>query len=213
MKFVMSYSCGKDSTLSLQQLIDEGHEPVALLTMIKEDLNRAWFHGADLALLHKLSQSLQIPLILCPSLGPDYHIAFEKGLMQAKELGAELVGFGDIDIEENRAWDEERCKNTGLPGAFHLWQRKRTDIVEEIVQNGYTCLIKTVNNKLLPKSLLGEKLSPDTLNIMKVSGIDVCGENGEYHTIVVDGPIFKTPVSYTLGKVLDFGDWSAIEVE
>ena len=66
---------------------------------------------------------------------------------------------------------------------------------------------------MLPKSLLGEKLSPDTQNIMKVNGIDVCGENGEYHTIVVDGPIFKTPVSYTLGKILDFGDWSAVEVE
>ena len=70
-----------------------------------------------------------------------------------------------------------------------------------------------MNNKLLPKSLLGQKLGPDTLDVMKINGIDVCGENGEYHTIAVDGPIFKTQVSYTLGKILDFGDWSAVEIE
>ena len=214
MKFVMSYSCGKDSTLSLQKIMEAGHEPVALLMMINADLNRAWFHGADYNLLNKISKALRIPLLLCPAKGEDYHPAFEQGLLRAKqELGAELVGFGDIDIEANRAWEQTRCDNTGLQSCFPLWQRSRSDIVQEIIRRGYTCLIKTVSTQLLPASLLGRKLDAQTMQIMADCGIDVCGENGEYHTITVDGPIFHTPVPYTLGEILDFGDRSAIVIE
>lgn len=212
MKFVMSYSCGKDSTLALQRLLEEGHAPVGLLVMVKDDLNRVWFHGADPALLERVSLSLGVPLILCPSGGEDYHLAFEKGLTRARELGAEFVGFGDIDLDGNRNWSETRCKNAGLDARFPLWQRNRTDIVEEIIDRGFTCLIKTVNNRLLPKFLLGRKLDWETMQIMADHGVDVCGENGEYHTLAVDGPIFHSPVPYRLGAILDFGDWSAIEI-
>ena len=99
MKFVMSYSCGKDSTLALHKLIKAGHEPVGLLVMVNKDMDRSWFHGADHRLLEKFSKALEIPLLLCPSGGDEYHLEFEKGLKRAMELGAEMAGFGDIDIK------------------------------------------------------------------------------------------------------------------
>lgn len=213
MKFVMSYSCGKDSTLALSKLIEAGHEPVGLLVMVNEEMDRSWFHGADYKLLDKFSAALGIPLILCPSKGEAYHLAFEAGLEKAKKLGAEMAGFGDIDIEGNRRWSGERCGNVGILSAFPLWQRERREITREIVEKGYVCLIKSIDNELLPKEILGRPLSAEICRLIEERGADVCGENGEYHTTCVDGPVFKQPVACTIGKVLDFGSRSVVEIE
>lgn len=212
MKFVMSYSCGKDSTLALHKLIEQGNEPVGLLIMVNKDMDRSWFHGADFKLLDKFSESLQIPLILCPSIGEEYHLAFENGLRKAMDFGAKLVGFGDIDIENNRQWCMDRCHAAGINAAFPLWQQGREKIVREIIATGYSCIIKSINNQLLPKELLGRKLDTDVADIMASRGIDICGENGEYHTIAVDGPIFKNKLDYQLGEIMDFGTWSVIDI-
>lgn len=212
MNFVMSYSCGKDSTLALNRLMDEGHHPVGLLVMVNEAQQRSWFHGADSCLLNKISKSLTIPLILCPSKGEEYHLALEDGLSRAIQMGAEFAGFGDIDIEEHRQWCRDRCEKVGLQARFPLWRESRETITREMIERGYQCIIKAINNELLPTSLLGKRLSAETVDIMKRSGIDVCGENGEYHTIVVNGPIFKTPVTYETGKILRFENSSIIEI-
>ena len=158
MKFVMSYSCGKDSTLALHKLIKAGHEPVGLLVMVNQDMDRSWFHGADYELLDKFSDALEIPLILCPSSGEAYHLEFEKGLKRAIELGAEMAGFGDIDIENNRRWSEDRCHAAGIRAEFPLWQQGREKIVQEILSKDYCCIIKSINNRLLPKEILGKPL-------------------------------------------------------
>ena len=207
-----SYSCGKDSTLALYKLIEAGNEPVGLLVMVNEELDRSWFHGADYKLLDKFSKALDIPLILCPSKGEEYHIAFEKGLAEAKKRGAEIAGFGDIDIENNRQWCEARCENAGIKAEFPLWQQGRSAVVKEIIDKGFCCIIKSVNNQLLPKELLGKALSDETAEVMAAHGIDLCGENGEYHTIAVDGPVFKQKLEFDLGEIMDFGSRSVIEI-
>lgn len=212
MKFVMSYSCGKDSTLALHTLIENGNEPIGLLIMVNKEMDRSWFHGADYKLLDKFSESLSIPLILCPCEGHEYHTAFEKGLVKAKENGAEMVGFGDIDIEDNRRWCTQRCEAVGIKAEFPLWQQGREQIVREIISKGYSCIIKSIHNQMLPKEILGSMLGLDTVDIMASKGIDICGENGEYHTMAVDGPIFKNRLDYQLGDILDFGDRSVIDI-
>lgn len=212
MRFVMSYSCGKDSTLALHKMIEAGHTPVCLLVMVKKDADRSYFHGADPDMLKRYEAALGLPMILCPSDGADYHTALEHGLLRARGLGAEGAVFGDIDLEGNRAWEEARCQNTGLTPFFPLWQRGREDNVRDLIQLGYRCLIKSVNNTQLPESLLGQYIGWDTMRIMKGAGVDVCGENGEYHTLAVNGPIFKSPLNFTIGEILRFGNYSVIEV-
>ena len=214
MKFVMSYSCGKDSTLALHKMIAEGHTPVGLLVMFNEGTERSFFHGADRPLLEGYSEALGIPLILRPTDGYDYHLSMEEGLRQARAMGAEFACFGDIDIEGNRAWSEERCKNVGIRAEFPLWHAGRRENTREVVSLGYKCLIKTVNKTLLPKALCGRMLDEDTLRIMADAGVDLCGENGEYHTLVVDGPIFRHPLRYQMGEVLEFegSDYPVVDV-
>lgn len=212
MKFAMSFSCGKDSTLALHKEIAAGNEPVCLIVMVNSGAGRSFFHGADEDMLTKYSLALGIPMIKAYTDGSDYHIKMEETLIKAKGLGAEAACFGDIDIEGNKAWSETRCKAAGLKSLFPLWQRSRRENVEEIIDLGYKCIIKSINSRLLPKSLLGRTIDRDTVKIMEGCGIDVCGENGEYHTLSADGPIFKSPMDFHLGEILDSGDYSVIDI-
>lgn len=212
MKFVMAYSCGKDSTLALHYMIMQKNEPVALLTMVNQEEERSFFHGADFKMLEAYSEAFGVPVLITATTGDQYHLAMEKSLIEAAALGAEFACFGDIDIEGNRAWSEERCANAGIPSVFPLWQKDRSENVYELVNLGYKCLIKSINNRLLPKELLGRIIDREVIEIMKAHHIDICGENGEYHTLVVDGPIFQKPLAYRTGKILDFGDFSVIEM-
>ena len=212
MKFVLSYSCGKDSTLALHKMLEQGHEPVGLLVMVNQEAGRSWFHGVDPELLEEISRSLDIPLIPCPSTGEEYHLVMEEGLCRAKELGAQAAVFGDIDIEEHAQWCRGRCEAAGLEGVFPLWQRDRKENAREILALGYQCVMKCVRNDARPQEMLGKVLDDSLLRQMESLGIDVCGENGEYHTIVLGGPIFHTPVPYTCGEILDFGNISAMDI-
>lgn len=212
-KFIMSYSCGKDSTLALHQMLAQGDQAVALLVMVNKDFERSYFHGADYEMLKRYEEALQIPMLLVPTEGERYHLAMEEALRKAKSMGVEFACFGDIDIEGNRAWSEQRCENTGLEAVFPLWHKGRKENVQELIKLGYQCLIKSIDGTKLPKSLLGKVLDAQTVGIMEQCGIDVCGENGEYHTLAVDGPIFHNPIAYTLGDVLDFGTHSVIEID
>ena len=213
MKFVMSYSCGKDSTLALQKCIDSGNECVGLLVMVNESAGRSYFHGADHVLMEKFAVSLGFPLILCNSDGYDYHLKFEEGLARAKDLGAEAVCFGDIDLEGNRQWGVDRCENAGLGYFYPLWQREREDILAEIIDSGYECIIKSVDKSKLGTEFLGKKLTHALIEEMRNAGIDACGENGEYHTIVINGPVFKTPLDVIVGDIIDFGSHAAVVIE
>ncbi len=213
MKFAMSYSCGKDSTLALHKMLEQGHEPVCLVVMVNEAVDRSYFHGADPAMLERYSKALALPMILCPAKGETYQAAFETGLMKAKAMGAEAACFGDIDIEENRQWEEERCRAVGLTPCFPLWQQGREELVHEVIRLGYRCLIKTVNRAALPMELLGTYLDENAVSVMKSAGIDICGENGEYHTLTVDGPIFREPLLFQVGENLILGDYAAADIK
>ena len=212
MKFAMSYSCGKDSTLALHKMLEQGHEPVCLVVMVNKSAGRSYFHGADHTMLKRYAQSLALSMITCPSDGTDYQTAFETGLNKAKAMGAVAACFGDIDITENRQWEEARCQAAGLIPCFPLWRRGREETVYELIRLGYQCLIKSINCNVLPADLLGTVLDETSIRIMKSAGIDICGENGEYHTLAVDGPVFHTPLRFETGNKIKSGEYAFVEI-
>lgn len=213
MKFVISYSCGKDSTLALHKMLQQGHKPVGLLVMVNKEMKRSWFHGVDLELLKAISNSLEIPMIQCESCGEEYHLALEEGLRVAKKQGAEVCVFGDIDIEDHLAWCKARCEAVQMKSIFPLWKRDRVENTMEIISLGYQCLIKCVRNADLPKEFLGRMLDQEMVDYMNEKGIDACGENGEYHTVVVGGPIFHKEILYECKETIDFGNISVVNIE
>ena len=194
-------------------MVEQGHRPVCLVIVVNEAEERSYFHGADYSMMNRYAEALRLPLVLCPTAGETYHLAFEEGLQKAKEMGAEAACFGDIDIEENRKWEEDRCAAVGLTPFFPLWQKGREENVRELVALGYRCLIKSINQTLLPRELLGTCIDNHSIKVMKAAGVDICGENGEYHTLATDGPVFYKPLAFQIGDVLEFGDYAVIDVK
>ena len=195
-KFIMSFSGGKDSILALYKMIKKGYEPVALLTTIKKDKEKSWTHHLDNNLLRRVSESLEIPILLVECDVDDYERKFEEALFKAKDMGATICAFGDIDIELHRNWDLDRCKNTGIEAKLPLWQQNREELVYEFIDSGFETIINKVNLKYMGVEFLGKVLDRKIIEDIKLTGADACGENGEYHTFVIDGPLFKNRINF-----------------
>ena len=200
MKFVASYSGGKESALAVYRAIKQGHEPIALITTFNIDADRSHFHGLSEDVLESVSKSLDIPLWLIKTSGQDYAINLEKALLQGKEQGAQACVFGDIDIEGHLEWCSQRCENVGIKPLFPLWGESRKDVVYEMIDSGFVANISTVNTKYLGEDFLGQQLTKDVAERIAACGVDICGENGEYHTFVSAGPTFKQPVGFSYGE-------------
>ncbi|MDU2491415.1 MAG: diphthine--ammonia ligase [Clostridium celatum] len=196
-KFIMSYSCGKDSTLALYRMIKNGNTPVALLVTVNKEENRSWFHGIPENLIQEVSKSLDIPLILVETKGNDYESKFTEALIKAKDtLGIDSCVFGDIDLEPHREWCTARCNEVEIEASFPLWQENREELVYEFIDSGFKTVIKNVKLECMGEDFLGKILTREVVKDIKETGSDACGENGEYHTFVYDGPIFKYPIKF-----------------
>lgn len=196
-KFIMSFSGGKDSILALYRMIKKGYEPIALLTTVKKNQEKSWTHGLGKEFLHRISKSLDIPILLVECDVNEYERKFEEALIKAKDMGATMCVFGDIDIELHKKWDVDRCKNAGIKAELPLWQQNREDLVYEFIDSGFTTIINKVNLKYMGIEFLGKELNREIIDDIKSTGSDACGENGEYHTFVVDGPLFKNRIDFT----------------
>lgn len=200
-KFVLSYSGGKDCILAMYRKIKEGWTPVALLTTIKKSSPESWTHGLTFDSLEEVSKSLDLPIIYVECEASEYEDRFEDKLRIAKDMGAETVVYGDIDIERHRKWGVDRAKNSGVNYEFPLWQEDREKLVHEFIDSGFKALIKKVNLNYMSSDFLGKTLTKDLIEEIKATGSDACGENGEYHTFVYDGPIFKNKIDINIEDV------------
>ena len=213
MDFAISYSCGKDSALALYRMISAGNRPVAMITTINTKEKRSWFHGVSDDVLSEISKSLGIPLIACRCEPEEYLEAIEKALAQAKDMGAQACVFGDIDIADHKTWNEQRCRTVGLECILPLWQEDREALIAESLAAGFKSMIKIVQKAFLNESFLGETLTAELVEKIKATGADACGENGEYHTIVYDGPVFSFPICLKKGRLVDFPEYMAIDAQ
>ena len=212
MKIGCSFSSGKDSVLSLKKAIDASYEVMVLMTTANKD--RSWFHDVDKRILKQLSFSLNIPLeIVVCGLNQSYADDFEAALCRFKEeYQIEGFIFGDIDLEAHRQWCEERCEKVGIQAIFPLWNVPRIDVVREFVDLGFIAYVKKIKKNLLNPSLLGKQLTQAMVDEFVKQGIDPAGESGEYHTLVVDGPIFKHKIAIVFGEVNEYENSYSIEV-
>ena len=199
-KFVASYSGGKDSILAIYRAIKLGMVPVSLITTYNTDRGRSWFHGLPEHVLSEVSESLHIPVRLIETSGEEYALNFEKELVLQRQAGAQVAVFGDIDLEPHRQWCTERCNSAGLEAFFPLWQEDRGKLVYEFLESGFEARITVVDTVQLDKKHLGEMLTKERAEMIRAEGADICGENGEYHTFVSDGPVFDRPVTPEFGE-------------
>lgn len=198
--FFCSWSGGKDSCLALYHAMQQGGKPACLLTVLREDGKKSHSHGLPVSLLQRQSKALRVPLITCNASWEDYTTAFTDMLFRFKEQGIEYGIFGDIDIDDHLQWCRQVCSTAGMTACHPLWQVDRGALLSEFLRLGFSAQIIAVKQEILGFEFLGKQLSPDIILQMKNSGIDPCGEYGEYHTIVTGGPIFSSPIDLTIRK-------------
>lgn len=194
-KAFCSWSGGKESMLSLYKVQKEGIEVKYLLNMLREDGKYSRSHGLSSKILQMQAENIGIPIIQSKCSWETYEHLFKNAVSQLKEDGVTTGIFGDIDIEEHRSWVERVCKEIGIEPILPLWGSERGDLLREFIGSGFKAIVVAVDASFMGKEWLGRDINNKFVNDLKTMGnIDLCGEKGEYHTFVYDGPIFKKPV-------------------
>lgn len=177
--------------------------------MLDESGLRSRSHGLRLEVLQAQAAALELPLRTVRAGWSDYEAAFVEGLRGLKTEGIGAAVFGDIDTDSHRAWEERVCAAAGLEARLPIWQAPRHELLEEFLRSGHRARLVAVREGLLGPELLGRELDAELIAHIEAAGCDPCGEFGEYHTVVVDGPRFKRPLRLVEGgRVLIRGVWA-----
>jgi uncharacterized protein (TIGR00290 family) len=196
-----SWSGGKDSALALHEAIQAGAEPRFLVSMMTEGGERSRSHGLRRELLAAQAAAIGLPIRFGAATWSGYRQEFVRVVAEGIAAAGARVGiFGDIDMDDHRKWEEEVCAEVGAEAALPLWQRDRRAITDQLLASGFKAVIVAVRDGILPPSLLGRALDATVLAEIEAAGADACGENGEFHTFVVDGPIFRNAVEVEFGE-------------
>jgi diphthine-ammonia ligase len=203
-----SWSGGKDSCLALARELVSQQRLACLVTMFTEDGERSRSHGLARHVIEAQAVAIGVPLLTASASWDDYERAFINLLRQARAHGATTAVFGDIDIPSHRAWEEKVSGAAGLTAALPLWQQDRLALLYEWWAAGFEARIVVAREGQVDRRHLGRVLDRETAAELVATGIDPCGENGEFHTLVTAGPIFKKPLAIQLGEqVLRSGCW------
>ena len=214
MKLIASWSGGKDSCFALHRALQKGHSVQNLLIMM-QDKGTSNFHMISSQLLDAQSQALGIPIVKVPSTPETYEEKFTRALRDAKKKGAEGIITGDIyDVALHEpGWLDKVTKEIGLEPVRPLWHRSTTEVLDEFINEGFKATVVRVKKEFLGMEWLGRTLDRKFFNDLKKLGtIDLCGERGEYHTFVTDGPIFKKRIEIQESKTSTVNGWGRLEI-
>lgn len=212
MPFFCSWSGGKDSCLALYRACRAGATPRRLLTMLAEDGIRSRSHGLAREVLEAQASRLGIPLLARPAAWAEYEPVFIRALQDLKKEGIQAGVFGDIDFMPHLEWDTRICALTGMLLCLPLWQGSRTELLDEFLSAGFKAVIVTVKEDKLGREFLGKTLDRNMISEFERKGIDLSGESGEYHTVVVDGPLFSSPLLLETGGTVIKSGYCQLEV-
>jgi uncharacterized protein (TIGR00290 family) len=215
LSLIFSFSGGKDSCLSIYKILKKGYKIQALISTITENYNRVSIHGIREEILMEQVNSIGLPLHLIhiPNncVNEEYEKIMLENLTFYKGEGIKYVGFGDIFLEDIRAYREKNLQKLQMKGLFPLWKQDTKSLINEFIDLGFKAIIVCVNLELMDVSFLGYEIGQEFLNRLP-KGVDFCGENGEFHTFVYDGPIFKKPLKMNKGEVVVRGQLAYLDL-
>jgi uncharacterized protein (TIGR00290 family) len=207
-RFFCSWSGGKDAYLALRRAVAGGGHPAALLCMLEENGAVSRGHGLPLAVLRAQAASLGVPLLAGSTNWEGYEECYVAALGVLRGKGVEAGVFGDIDLQGHRDWVEGVCRRLGMSCHLPLWEEPREALVRELIDSGVTATVVATNESRLGEEFLGRRFDDDLLSDLREAAVDLCGEEGEYHTAVTDGPLFRKPVPLRwLGHARRDGHW------
>ena len=205
-KVIFSWSGGKDSVLALNELQKtENYEIAALLATVTEGYDRISMHGVRSILLEQQAESLGFAVekvFVRKSISNEQYESKMREVM-AKYLtaGVSSIVFGDIFLEDLRKYRENNLSKIGMKAIFPIWKRDTTELAHTFINAGFKAIVTCVDSNVLDKTFIGKVFDEQLLSELP-STVDPCGENGEFHSFVYDGPIFQEKISHKIGEVV-----------
>lgn len=205
-KALFNWSSGKDSALALYTTLQNPEYQIScLLTSVNKQFQRVSMHGIRVSLLEQQAKSIGLPLEIMeipemPTMEV-YEEVMTQTLNKLKLEGVTHSIFGDIFLEDLRKYREEKLDSIGFEAVFPLWKTPTSDLIQEFISLGFKTIVVCVNERFLDKSFVGRVIDQQFIDDLP-EGVDVCGENGEFHTFTFDGPIFSKVVQYEIGEVV-----------
>ena len=208
-KIVLSWSGGKDSSLALHEIRQSGrYEVVALLTSVADEYDRISHHGVRSELLELQARAVDLPLDKIylpvrpaqPCTNAVYEDIMREAMLRYRDQGVHQVAFGDIFLEDLRAYREQNLAKVDMTGHFPLWKRETAALARRFIELGFRAYISCAESKL-GETFAGRAIDQSLLDDLPAD-VDPCGEYGEYHSFVYAGPIFRHPLEVEVGEVV-----------
>jgi uncharacterized protein (TIGR00290 family) len=203
---LMSWSGGKDSCIALYEIQrEQKYRVAALLTTVTRDYDRISMHGVRRVLLERQAASLGLPLhqvfISKGATNEEYEMKIDEAVSLYRDRGIDSIVFGDLFLEDIRAYREQFLARYNMRGLFPVWKRDTAAFIREFLELGFRAVVTCVDSKVLDQSFAGRLIDESFLASLPAQ-VDPCGENGEFHSFVFDGPIFTAPVKFSLGETI-----------
>jgi uncharacterized protein (TIGR00290 family) len=203
-KIVFCWSGGKDSALALNRLLrDDRYEVVSLLTTCNEHFQRVSMHGVRLELLDAQAREIGLPLekifVSQRSSNEEYEQKMSACLLAHKARGVTACAFGDIFLEDLKKWRDENLATVGMRGIYPIWKIDSRELIREFFELKFGTVICCANDAYLGEDSVGRNIDEEFIRTLPAN-VDVCGENGEFHSFAFAGPIFKSPVRFQCGE-------------
>lgn len=210
---IVSFSGGKDSSLALYHALQSG-TVIGLIVMLEEQGQRSRSHAMPLDIIEAQADAIGLPVFMTSSSWADYEDKFIDLMNQAKQKGAEVLVTGDLDMPQHGCWHDRVTQQVGLKLAMPLWLRPHREVVEEFINLGFRSVVVTVNLKLGMKvEDLGKILTLEYIQELESRDIDPCGEGGEFHTTVIDGPIFNKAIPVRQCNIVYHEEYAFLPLE
>lgn len=209
---LVSWSGGKDSCMALYEIQrSPDYRAVALLTTITSDYDRVSMHGVRRVLLERQAAALGLPLhqvlISKDASNSEYESKLLDAVNEYRSLGVDSIVFGDLFLEDIKNYRDQFLHQHNLQGVYPVWLRDTAEFIRAFIELGFKAITTCVNNEVLDQSFAGMRIDESFLSMLPAD-VDPCGENGEFHSFVYDGPNFKTPIRFSVGEKVQRGSFS-----
>lgn len=212
-KFCTSWSGGKDACFALWQSIQKGLTPTCLLTMLKADKDQTSAHGLNRDVLEAQAECMQLPIVFGKANFGEYEAGLKAALKDVKNtFNTFQLTFGDIDLQAHRDWYEKILVDTGVTPHFPLWHYSRDQLLKDMFSNGFETMIVSLKADKLDRHLLGKILTPDIADQIQQQGICPTGEDGEFHTLVINAPHFHKRLEVETRGIIE-DEWGYTQLE
>ena len=202
MSYIMSWSGGKDSCFACHEAMCQGYKVSHLVNFISKEFQRVSFHGTEAKLIQLQSQAMVIPLLQKETTWDGYEQEFKEAVRSLIPSGMKGMIFGDIYLQEHKDWVERVCGDLGIEAVEPLWMKNLEEVLSGFIDAGFQAVIVSAKSQLIERDWIGHLVDRDFMMYLKERNIAVCGENGEYHTLVIDGPIFKKRIQLIQSKTI-----------